>query len=811
MSNRDDNNPNNILKYDAFISYRHCELDQYVAVTLHKKLESFKLPKSVLSKVKGDKTKITRVFRDEDELPLSDNLSDPIDLALSNSEYLIVICTPRLSQSRWCLREIETFLKTHDRKHILLVLAEGEPDESFPEILRYEDVEVVDEDGNTHIERRDMEPLAADVRGDNKKEIKRAIDGAIVKLAAAMFGLNYDDLKQRHREQKLRKIFALWSAITVAILIFALVCLGLLAVISKQRDDIKDRYAGSVADAAKGLLEDGRRKGAIYALRSVLDIKEPYNADAYRLMTKALDLYALCEEYIPLRYFSTPSIIADYKLSNNNNYIVIAGLNGNYHILDAEENKIVYSFDSLNESMTYSNYGFDGEEGIIYTNSNSVIYADFINDNEEILYRVNAHILSSYNCDITSILMDDKFVGYKNGELIYETDLSSYSFGFDGIECVWYGYSPDGKHVLISLMDNNDSWILQFNTVTGEIESGFSSDINLITAYATDGSKIYLMQNNYSTDHQPVDSTLCIVDAYNPYDIKTVNIPLAYANDIVLSDAGICIAADNCAIMLDADDYSIYGKIEGINSIMSAFRYKSGVGIVDLNGSFYVFDDEYINGVDMTIDLFGIVPRNTVNYAVYQNDRFYYCFADNYIVEYADNPRAVKETEEFREFDYYDALLNGVDATDALDNITDIDSVYVYSSVYSNDEKYIAVMMCDKTLRIYDADTYQLEKIEYGVSNAILVSLTYIDEADIYILNTVAGSYILDSDFNYISDINYCVGFEDGCFIVYYKEEYYKLKLFSFEEILQLADEELEGYIPDAVIMDKYIVKYNIK
>lgn len=131
MENRDENS----IKYDAFISYRHCELDQYVAVTLQKKLENFKLPKSALPKVKGEKTKITRVFRDEDELMLSDNLSEPIDYALANSEFLIVVCSPRLSLSKWCLREIETFLKAHDRKHILLVLAEGEPSESFPEIL----------------------------------------------------------------------------------------------------------------------------------------------------------------------------------------------------------------------------------------------------------------------------------------------------------------------------------------------------------------------------------------------------------------------------------------------------------------------------------------------------------------------------------------------------------------------------------------------------------------------------------------------------------------------------------------------------
>ena len=40
-------------KYDAFISYRHCELDKFVAEKIHKYLESFKLPKNIRNKKEG--------------------------------------------------------------------------------------------------------------------------------------------------------------------------------------------------------------------------------------------------------------------------------------------------------------------------------------------------------------------------------------------------------------------------------------------------------------------------------------------------------------------------------------------------------------------------------------------------------------------------------------------------------------------------------------------------------------------------------------------------------------------------------------
>ena len=106
------------FKYDAFISYRHCELDKYVAENLHRILESYDLPKNIKEKLNITGKPIKRVFRDQEELPLSSNLEDPIIEALKESKYLIVICSPRLKESMWCKKEIETFKKLRGRKNI---------------------------------------------------------------------------------------------------------------------------------------------------------------------------------------------------------------------------------------------------------------------------------------------------------------------------------------------------------------------------------------------------------------------------------------------------------------------------------------------------------------------------------------------------------------------------------------------------------------------------------------------------------------------------------------------------------------------
>lgn len=184
------------MRYDAFISYRHAELDTYVAKKIHKMLETFKVPGAV--KRKSGKKKIQRVFRDQEELPIGSSLTNNIEAALQESEFLIVICSPRTPQSEWVAREIDTFIQMHDRHHVLAVLIEGEPNESFPPRL------LVDEEGNP------VEPLAADVRGANYKEVNSKLKTEVVRLAAPLLYCSYDDLRQRHRERRMRKMAAVF-------------------------------------------------------------------------------------------------------------------------------------------------------------------------------------------------------------------------------------------------------------------------------------------------------------------------------------------------------------------------------------------------------------------------------------------------------------------------------------------------------------------------------------------------------------------------------------------------------------------------
>ena len=187
--------------YKAFISYRHFTPDQEIAKKLHTYIENYAVPPKLKKKL-GIR-RMGRVFRDQEELPLSSNLGDDIHAALEQSEWLICICSPRYLESRWCMEELRYFLSMGRRDHVLTLLADGEPDTAFPEALRF-----IETDGKTEA----VEPLAADVRADSLPEMLKKLKGEKLRILAPMLEVAYDDLRQRARQRRVRQAAAAGAA-----------------------------------------------------------------------------------------------------------------------------------------------------------------------------------------------------------------------------------------------------------------------------------------------------------------------------------------------------------------------------------------------------------------------------------------------------------------------------------------------------------------------------------------------------------------------------------------------------------------------
>lgn len=245
MKNQSENK-NSGIQYDAFISYRHVKTDSMVAEALHKKLEHYHIPKKIQRET--GKKKIRRIFRDQEELPLSSNLTDTIYEALDHSEFLIVICSPEALASEWVQREVEYFVSHHGRDKVLTVLVRGESEESFPSILCEK-----------------AEPLAANVRGDSEKEIQKKLDREFLRLAAAMLGCSYDDLKQRHREYRMKRMMTGMGIGMTLALLFSSYAIYQNIRVQEQYQETRKNQARYLVQEAHQLMDEGDRYGSLMA------------------------------------------------------------------------------------------------------------------------------------------------------------------------------------------------------------------------------------------------------------------------------------------------------------------------------------------------------------------------------------------------------------------------------------------------------------------------------------------------------------------------------------------------------------------
>lgn len=320
--------------YNAFISYRHHPDDIRVASDIHRSLERFRVPKDIRKQGKC----ITRLFRDKDELPITSSLTNDIYEALENSDYLIVICSVHTKESVWVQREIETFLKTHHRSKVLTVLASGEPYDVIPEILLREQVT----DPNTgHVQWVDIEPLSCDWRLKRKQAVREELP----RLAAALLGCGYDDLRQRQRQYRMRRTVAIFSAALAASIALSVYFLQTSIRIQRANEELHEaniqiqenlyqalrNQSEYLASVSKERMESGDRLTAIaLALEALPDdtSNRPYVPSAENALSNALKSYQSQTNISAVGAMDGDSAVNQFCVTEDGAYIYILDTRG---------------------------------------------------------------------------------------------------------------------------------------------------------------------------------------------------------------------------------------------------------------------------------------------------------------------------------------------------------------------------------------------------------------------------------------------------------------------------------------------------
>lgn len=495
----------NEYRYDAFISYRHTDLDKFVAENLHKQMEAFKLPKNVLKNKEVTRTKISRVFRDRDELPLASNLEDPILDALQSSEYLVVICSPRLPESMWCKKEIQTFVKMHGRRKVLAVLIEGEPEDSFPEELLYDEEEVISETGEVKIVKKPVEPLAADFRGKTKDEMKKAMKTEILRLLAPMFGVSYDDLRQRHREQRIRKIMTVSIVAAAAGIAFGTYSTATSIKIRHQAQLLAQQQAEYLSQEARDLSEKSNRKDAVRlayeAMTEHQGVKMPQTAQAESALAEVLGVYDGSYYAKGADHIEIEGVISHIEVSPDERFVLAADNLGNLCVINVEERNVAFQ---VKDDAVITDYGFLDADSFYYLSAAAGVKKVVISEQKAYLYEEQR--IDNYVWEAKATPDGSTLIVSKSG--VYEfVDASSLElkakFECERAASVGELYlTEDSKLMIAPVKDGDSTYLTAINVETGKIAYRIPMPEGSVSSIVSSDSTTYILSyaliSNYS-------------------------------------------------------------------------------------------------------------------------------------------------------------------------------------------------------------------------------------------------------------------------------------------------------------------------
>ena len=819
---------NKSFKYNAFISYRHSDLDKYVAENLHRLIETYKMPKSVVEKYNINDNNFRRIFRDQDELPLSSSLENPIIEALKDSQFLIVICSSRLKESKWCKKEIESFIKLHGRSNILCVLVEGEPDESFPDILKYKEEKVKTKTGKERVKKIPCEPLAMDVRGKNKKEVYQNLKKELIRVIAPMYNLDYDDIKRRHEERELKKKAKIFKTIAIVSILFAIYSIILFSKIYLTSKELKYDQSINLANQANELLNKDDRIGAIkMAYQSITkyeNISLPKTAHGVAVLTNCLGLYYYDEHgYYPISQLETSGEVRVIKKDSSWRYLLSYDSSGSITLwnLDGEKKIKVVSDTILHSYNMEDQFAFIGKKHFAYINSdNDVIVINF--KGKEIA-NIKTSIKATQDAKINAS-SNGKYLEISTGKKIsiYETEnykeVASYevSKDLDIIDNQYFDEKEENIAFATRKTTNyghNDLNIITYNIAKKRIISKYNIKSNaLLRIIFKDDSVVALTKRIVSNYRYGSDMLL------TRYNYKTGkktyqreylgyygdDMELAYAKNgetALLVVSGYTASLVNYKTGEEKARYDLSNTatlIQPINGGEGYFQVITSLGEV-INIS--IKDGKY----DDSAQLVGMYHFNLPGYSKFLYTDFGYVAFSNHsssgntnrIITYHRLKNKDMKEIEYKEdtYNYNRMENNNLDSQE----IKTIDKDYnfkdkdlISAAFYSHDKSLLFISYKYKTMEIYDNKNKKLIKTIRNIKDIQNVYIGKTKEGQ-YIIRGNSNGYILNKDFDLIAYVSNLVDYKDNKLIIKDWDKYYAVKVYTEKEIIEKGKEFLES------------------
>jgi len=579
-------------KYKAFISYRHTEPDMQAAEKLQKLLEAYKPPKNLSNDKEKEKW---RIFRDVSELQTSTDLSEDISNAIENSEFLIVICSPRYKESKWCMQELTHFRELHGNTNanIITILVDGEPQDAFPEVLTYKDVKTVNDKGEEVVARVEVEPLAANIKSDTLKESMKKLNTEYLRIAAPMLGCGFNDLYQREKKREARRRRRIFLVVSGVLTVITVISLYSALTISKKNKDINRKNDEINKKNSELQVENAEHLAAeseilygdnelIPAIRKGLEAlptdgsDKPVIPQAEYAVSKEMDMFAP-ERIVPQLPLRHETAVEKLSFMGDGKSIVSQDATGIY-FWDAESGKLIKKLSSSDSEFASDKKGssnrldshFDlsrDKTGTVFSNFSAPgAYSYETGMVFEMLYTSYRHEVNDdepgtggdvfvYNSDYTLWRLNGA-----DGEILWKCGLSDKAYSYikvmffgDHIVRLYQGASvfPNGQKVV-----DNKVYVEVIDAASGEIISnadisalggnafnfGLNADIlgysdGQLYAYSEDSDAIsrYSLDGGMAKAVGSVDMKTPENEKYNSYKLRFMDgEPVVYASNSVV-------------------------------------------------------------------------------------------------------------------------------------------------------------------------------------------------------------------------------------------------------------------------------------
>lgn len=518
------------LHYNAFISYKHAELDNKVAAAIEWDLEHYHIPRKIQKKT-GYK-KIERIFRDKDELPITSDLSNTIEEALFNSDYLIVLCSTNTHLSTWVEREIKLFLQNHPQENVLTVLVDGEPHDVIPQILQNREVEKYNEKGELVKEFVPVEPLSCDYRLP-RREAKNV---ELPRLAATLVGCSYNELMNRQRQYKMKRLTAIFSGAMALAVGFGAYMLYSNAKINENYRQSLISQSRYLSNASGQLLNAEKRIDALHLALAALPNEEnpdrPIIPEAVSAITKASLAYTTeTGSSISATWnYTMEDLVKDYKTDKDSISFAAMDQSHNIRVWNRETHELLYEYSSLEKEAKY--YTYIAPDVLMICSDKYIQAVDVVNgDIKWEIEKLGEEKYSLYTITEEPVVMDDGSVlvgtydcglfkiSVEDGSILDKYVIKPDNEYSESATFKDFVLSPDQKHIMFCGANERfvDTYLYFYDLESREydfldlVEAGMMADDNVFEKYE------YLDKDNIMV---VVDTT----EGYGNYTFLTMDV-----------------------------------------------------------------------------------------------------------------------------------------------------------------------------------------------------------------------------------------------------------------------------------------------